>query len=183
MKKAESDMDIIRDLLEKSIKKIRPEYYISNNRNRPRYRERIFCYELYHQLRSCPLGLVTHAEPDKRGHWAIQSKYNPDIIMHIPGTMKHNNCIIEVKTSDKKEGIFADFSKIHTFIQKYNYQIGVFILIGYEANVLEEIIRKNITELNNILETSSHSKILMVSIKEHGQALKIQTLQELLGQV
>ena len=34
----------------------------------PIKRERVYCYELYHQLRCLPLDTTVTAEPDKRGH-------------------------------------------------------------------------------------------------------------------
>ncbi|MCF6191716.1 MAG: hypothetical protein L3J76_01090 [Candidatus Hydrothermae bacterium] len=68
-----------------------------------KYRERIYTYELYHQLRLVieNLGwrLVLHGEMDKRAHTNPDIKNKiPDMILHIPGTHENNLLVLEVKT-------------------------------------------------------------------------------------
>src|SRR5262249_333596 len=69
------------------------------------YRERVYCYELYHQMRSlwpdhCPYYL--NGEVDKRAH-PILTKLGvggiPDLLVHQPGDMAGNYAIIEVKNA------------------------------------------------------------------------------------
>lgn len=67
------------------------------------YRERVYCYELYHQLR-CVLGdsslYELNGEVDKAGHPIIQKALGakkPDLIVHVQGKMAKNLAVIEVK--------------------------------------------------------------------------------------
>jgi len=67
-----------------------------------RFRERIYCYELYHQLRlalQC-FPYTLHGEMDKSGNPIIHKEIGavkPDFILHEPGTMKNNLLVMEVK--------------------------------------------------------------------------------------
>lgn len=63
----------------------------------PIYRERVYCYELYHQLRSiwpkdCEYELS--GEVDKSGHPLIRGnnldRIKPDFLVHVPGDMQGN---------------------------------------------------------------------------------------------
>ena len=73
----------------------------------PVYRERVYCYELYHQMRllqksrtktlnNNPGPLVINGEIDKRGHVLIAPNYNPDFVIHEQGTMLLNHCVRSV---------------------------------------------------------------------------------------
>src|SRR5438093_1468159 len=65
-------------------------------REQPMVRERVYCYELYHQLRNAlpsnfPCKL--HGEVDKLGHSLFRSALEgakPDFIVHVPGRIQHN---------------------------------------------------------------------------------------------
>ena len=75
----------------------------------PQYRERVYCYEFYHQLRCqwdpnfefSPCG-----EIDKRDHAYVQGKHldmiTPDLLVHQPGDMNatSNLLAIEVKPAN-----------------------------------------------------------------------------------
>jgi hypothetical protein len=83
--------------------KIEPHYFqlpVAEGEE-PKYRERVYCYELYHQLR-CILGdnfqfqYKLNGEVDKRGHPIFRKAKKPDFIVHSPGDMKHNLVVIEV---------------------------------------------------------------------------------------
>jgi len=68
----------------------------------PLYRERVYSYELYHQLRVRldDEGLVEHyalsGEIDKGGHPIIRHRCAPDLVFHIPGAAR-NLVVVEVK--------------------------------------------------------------------------------------
>ncbi|MEZ5417441.1 MAG: hypothetical protein R2708_08860 [Vicinamibacterales bacterium] len=76
-------------------------------RESPIYRERVYCYELYHQWRmrwrdQWPYSLS--GEIDKAGHPIVRPNTKPDFLVHDPGTMR-NLLALEVKpanTSIKK---------------------------------------------------------------------------------
>jgi len=67
-----------------------------------RFRERVYCYELYHQLRlalKC-FPYTLQGEMDKNNHPIIHREVGavkPDFILHKPGTMKNNLLVMEVK--------------------------------------------------------------------------------------
>ena len=67
----------------------------------PIKRERAYCYELYHQLRIAlaQTNLVLTGEPDKKRHPAFDRERhpNPDLILHLPGSHRHNASVVEVE--------------------------------------------------------------------------------------
>ena len=75
----------------------------------PQYRERVYCYELYHQLR-CQwdpnFEFSLCGEIDKRGHAYVHGKHldmiTPDLLIHQPGDMNatSNLLVIEVKPAN-----------------------------------------------------------------------------------
>lgn len=64
-----------------------------------KYRERVYCYELYHQLRNRLGDSYTYkvdGELDKRGHPVIKPCI-PDFVVHVPSRMDRNLVVVEVK--------------------------------------------------------------------------------------
>jgi len=105
----------------------------------PQYRERVYCYELYHQLRafipsrSFPYSLS--GEIDKQGHPLIRGNHldnvKPDLAVHVPGDMSRNLCVIEVKPiSAGTKDIANDLRKASEFCRKGGYYSGCFLLYG-----------------------------------------------------
>ena len=82
-----------------------PQHYFQlpvSGREGPIYRERVYCYELCHQLRMLLdedaelKGYVLGGEIDKVGH-AVIRRCAPDFVFHKPGGMENNLVIVEVK--------------------------------------------------------------------------------------
>ena len=100
-------------------------------------RERVYCYELYHQLRiileNKRFMYTLHGEVDKRGHEIIHRNYIPDFIVHIPGRMK-NLVIIEVKSLRKNVKLKHDIDKLKYFIDKVEYYRGIMLVFGNTDN-------------------------------------------------
>lgn len=72
------------------------------------YRERVYCYELYHRWRChwpkvFPFSLL--GEVDKARHPLIPKSPKPDFLVHIPGQMT-NLLIVEIKPKN------ADYTKM-----------------------------------------------------------------------
>ncbi len=98
------------------------------------YRERVYCYEIYHQLRNA-LGnnfrYELDGELDKRGHEIIQGDQKPDFVVHEPGTMDRNLVVIEVKpvtvTVQKLE---KDLCKLKGFLDRAEYYRAIILIYG-----------------------------------------------------
>jgi UDP-2,4-diacetamido-2,4,6-trideoxy-beta-L-altropyranose hydrolase len=103
-----------------------------------KYRERVYCYEAYHQLR-CKLynsDFILFGEEDKRGNDDKTKKYDkiPDFIFHVPGE-ERNYIIIEVKSVLTREvDLEKDYDKIKTFLKKRKYKYGILLIFGYEID-------------------------------------------------
>ena len=95
-------MNEFTDILKQAAASIEGEYFhLPIDGGDPVYRERVYCYELYHQMRarwpeSCEYFL--NGEVDKGGHPYFEKlgSPKPDFIVHIPGT-DNNYAVIEVK--------------------------------------------------------------------------------------
>jgi len=116
----------------------------------PMYRERVYCYELYHQLRCAfgnyPFGLG--GEVDKAGHPHFDdgpyAGSKPDLLVHTPGKMHRNLAIVEVKRATvRRDDIGHDLGKLQWFCDNAAYFGGVFLVYGEvgESDVLERKIR------------------------------------------
>lgn len=118
----------------------------------PAYRERVYCYELYHQMRSrwpnWPFSLA--GEIDKSGHPIIRGdplldRSKPDFLVHVPGTMGRNLAIVEVKPANASPDRMAqDVNKLAAFIQKAGYLAGFILVYGHfgQAGVVSDYVRK-----------------------------------------
>ncbi len=129
------------------------------------YRERVYCYELYHQLR-LQLGdsfdYTLYGEIDKKRHGIIAELVGdkkPDFVVHDPGNMKRNLAIIEVKPVSVVKNLGDlknDLNKTLSFMNKAKYLKGIQLVYGNgETDLPNEILeklRKTIpkTELNFI---------------------------------
>lgn len=121
------------------------------------FRERVYCYELYHQMRklqecmnTAPLygggaydsQIVINGEIDKAGHPVICQNFNPDFVIHLQGSMDKNICVVEVKTNYSKLGITKDFGTITCMMNCYRYECGVFIYVGEKTDCVKAVIRE-----------------------------------------
>jgi hypothetical protein len=106
----------------------------------PVFRERVYCYELYHQMRSrWPSGghHVLNGEIDKRAHPILKklgADYaKPDFLIHTPGAMAGNHAIIEVKHSIAPDGIRKDLTTLDLFVRTVGYQRAIYLIYGWEV--------------------------------------------------
>ena len=103
----EEYINLFRALLVAATDKIHRTYFHLpiDGSNLPIYRERVYCYELYHQLRTIwpddyPFSLG--GEVDKSGHPLFRDHpklrdAKPDLLVHQPGNMDGNLVVLEVK--------------------------------------------------------------------------------------
>ena len=116
--------------------------------------ERIFCYELYHQIRRLQKKLnlndyVIWGEPLKSYFKYIKDGKMPDFLFHKPRT--YDNLIIaEVKMENSLDsGVDDDFEKIENYLKNNNYKIGVFICIGLSSDETREKIKNKLKDKYN----------------------------------
>jgi len=165
------DVDIsdLLQFIEKALNNVGEMYYsimtATHNGQKQIFRERVFCYELYHQMRCLQItnpsffSINIDPEIDKRGHEIIDENINPDFIIHERGTMKKNCAVIEVKVSLDNDDIVDDFQKLCCMINNYNYIIGVFILIN---NNYCKFVEKAREKLKNICFQVAKNKIYVL---------------------
>ena len=101
----------------------------------PVYRERVYCYEFYHQMRCrwpTPCDYVLNGEVDKQQHpeFADRRYPKPDFIVHVPGS--HDNfAVVEVKGPGASAGaIRDDLCKLLRFAQWY--QRSLYLVYGVD---------------------------------------------------
>lgn len=126
-------------LIIQAIQGVDAEYFeLETVENGPIKRERVFCYEMYHQMRllleEANTGDIRlHGEIDKSGHprFRREDQRNPDFVFHIPGTMTGNLAVVEVK-SDLRDhsGIEKDIETILRFLDAPGYKLGVLVFVG-----------------------------------------------------
>ncbi|MDR3404241.1 MAG: hypothetical protein P4L99_17210 [Chthoniobacter sp.] len=106
----------------------------------PVYRERVYCYELYHQMRSrwpdIPQRIT--GEIDKGGHpWIYGDdldRSKPDFTIHVPGKMGPNLLVMEVKCPDPNDDqIVTDLQKLTAFGRLADYPFAYYLLYGIDA--------------------------------------------------
>lgn len=99
----------------------------------PIKRERVYCYELYHQLRIAlnGSGLVLTAEPDKRGNPDFLSgkQPNPDFIFHTPGCHEDNTAVVEVECRLGQKHLTKDLKTLKLMKGK-GYRVLVLLLFA-----------------------------------------------------
>lgn len=101
----------------------------------PQFRERVYCYELYHQVR-CILDdsfpYILHGELDKSGNPMFDRNYIPDFLVHNPGNNSYNLAVMEVKTA----AVFSKFSRFRKDVEKIlkflqnSYFAGIILIYG-----------------------------------------------------
>ena len=113
----------------------------------PIYRERVYCYELFHQLRTfldhddLLTAYVLSGEIDKRGHPIIRPCI-PDFVLHRPGRMD-NLAVMEVKPiNGEDKGFQKDRETLEYFLsEEVGYRVAVQLVYGNDearfARVLE----------------------------------------------
>lgn len=120
-------------------------------------RERVYAYELYHQMRG-PLAAdrelrdyMFSGELDKSGHAIIRVPARnvqgwrsciPDFVLHEPGNMDSNLAVVEVKPANgAAEGIGKDLETLSYFVtDEVGYGIGVELVYGGSERDLDRFI-------------------------------------------
>jgi len=141
----------------------------------PQYRERVYCYELYHCWRChwpsrFPYSLS--GEIDKTGHPIIRGGPKPDFLVHVPGRMK-NLLAMEVKPPNAAiDRMVDDLVKLTTFRRslgtaKENYHAGFFWIYGMDNDGWQEF-RSRL--LKGVAKRADDIDLSLVSCFVHAQA-------------
>lgn len=134
-------MDELTGIIERATEAVDAGYVrLRIDGGRPAYRERVYCYELYHQMRTvwpreCPYTL--NGEVDKRAH-PIMADLGlgqiPDLLVHRPGSMAGNHAIIEVKhVRGTLDGLAKDLETLSAFRLRGGYERAV--LLVYDTSI------------------------------------------------
>jgi hypothetical protein len=114
------------------------------------FRERAYCYELYHQLRIATdnqSDFVIHGEFDKSSHPdfinTVLKQSKPDFLFHIPGGNKSSNrAVIEVKRcSAEKVKIKKDINHLSAFLD-YGYEEAILLVFGRDIEPAKAKLRR-----------------------------------------
>ena len=164
------------DLFKKALPRINPNYFRLTTTYEPSgiVRERVFCYELYHQIRSIMTDdkkLSLNGEIDKQSHkdFDKSDRKNPDFVFHMPGKHDFNVLVVEVKGKllDPRgrplNSIRKDLETIQLFINKYNYRAGLFILYNHS---FKELLEKHGQTIKQLRSDPSSSFIFLLSISK-----------------
>jgi len=113
-------------LIEATCRIAKPYFHVPIDGGDPVYRERVYCYELYHQLRCLwpeSSELLLNGELNKSGHQKLRQlgadRMTPDFLVHMPGHMSSNHAIIEVKRANASpKAIRKDLNTLARFRTK-----------------------------------------------------------------
>lgn len=142
------------------------------------YRERVYCYEIYHQVRILQdnedslikENVDINCEPDKRGNTWFKKSVNPDMIFHKAGNIYENYLVLEVKNSltgrikgpnGNPTGIYKDIINLYHFIKDSNYEMACFYLYGHKVDKIKKAIPKRFKKIQtNYIKNEEEMKIL-----------------------
>ncbi len=134
-------MEQLGDILQQATAAIGREYFLLPIHGAdPVRRERVYCYELYHQMRlrwpgpeSQPYRL--NGEVDKGRHpyfRNLRGKPKPDFLVHVPG-VGDNHAVIEVKSARATvREIRKDLASLCRF-GNFGYRRAIYLVYGAEA--------------------------------------------------
>ena len=159
-------------LIEAGRRMVDPHYFqlpvASEEEGKKVFRERVYCYELYHQLRfilgdSFPYKL--HGEVDKAGHEFIPGAKKPDFIVHDPGDMENNLVTIEVKHIETDvDELENDLRTLRLFLSKEYYR-AILLVYGDNVHDIPETVRSKVISFSRECE----NRILLVWHSGWGQ--------------
>ncbi|MCK5122788.1 MAG: hypothetical protein KAQ87_01400 [Candidatus Pacebacteria bacterium] len=170
MENSKNDFDSFLSYLKEACESVDDSYIEFNIAGSDwKYRERVYCYELYHQLR-CVLGesfpYKLNGEVDKAGHAIVLGKKKPDFIVHVPGEMDKNLVVVEVKLAtaikDEFKKLREDLEKLKRFLNEANYKNAIMLIYG---NIEKDLLRKIKDEFKNIKIEKEEQMLLILHQK------------------
>jgi len=162
-------MEELTQILKTATASLESEYFhLKIDGGDPVYRERVYCYELYHQMRKIWPNISPYylnGEVDKTNHPTLTGfREKPDFLVHVPGDMSKNHAIIEVKQTKTKGTKFKkDLEKLTRFRNEAHYKRAIFLIYGREIDAKELIkkIRKSAKSIDDLanIEIWFHNEV------------------------
>lgn len=155
-------MNEFNNVLMSATKNISKEYFstkiMANGCVKEVYRERVYCYELYHQIRRQweSGGVVEfYGEFDKSGSSFYAGtglqRVKPDFLIHLPGNAENNHIAMEVKSSAvRRPDLQKDIEKLIKLTDDHGFKFGVYLIYGKNATTKGEIANECIDDRSNI---------------------------------
>jgi len=142
-----------------------------------RYFERVYCYELYHQMRRLMCNNEGFSQFNLTGEAPKGNKKIPDFLIHEPGVENEssNLAIIEVKPVKylQNKFIINDLEKLTSFVIESQYKIGIYLFYGDNDRYFEKIKAK----IYSLASSNPDIKLEKIAIYHHKnfseQAVKI----------
>lgn len=140
-------LDHVVDLLKRATHEIPAEYFRLPVTDIPlgKWRERVYCYELYHQLRciwSKGFRYSLGGEVDKISCPNFREtkipRAKPDLLVHSPGNMRDNLAVIEVKPTVglSTARVRKDIRTLKYFKSNAGYEAGVPLVVWPKRGTL-----------------------------------------------
>lgn len=184
----EADVHAFQEMLCKACRAISQEYMLLpvHGVENPQYRERVYCYELYHQVRlvleDSRFPYFAGGEIDKTGHPLIRNNHldqvKPDLAIHIPGDMGRNLCVVEAKPVNLQndELLADDLRKLTSFRLFGQYQSACFLLYGQRAKDSLETVAARVSAAANRQTHRKHISLPLLTCYWHRNFDKEPTL-------
>ncbi len=166
--------DQLSQTLRLATSKIARDYFqLSIDGGSPIYRERVYCYELYHQMRVLwdeSSDFILNGEVDKSAHPILKGleadHVKPDFLVHTPGDMNGNHAIIEVKHQKAPlNGIRKDLESLALLRERANYERAIYLVYGYDLDVAEWVEKVS-------RASSTFEKLPLIELWFHSDALE-----------
>ena len=159
-------MEELTGIIEEATARVGEEYFrLKIDGGDSIYRERVYCYELYHQMRCwwpTNTPFLVQGEVDKSHHpmflpglWKI-----PDFLIHTPGDRRGNHTVIEVKPAKvnksgsirrNPEGIRKDLKTLSRFMSEARYQRAIYLIYGCKAADFAEHVKEIADEFEELV--------------------------------
>ena len=167
-------------LVTEAAKNVTAGYYkVETANGEQKYRERVFCYELYHQMRERQknyfYGLIINGELDKTGNINYKRE-KPDFVIHVQGTDDRNEAIIEVKNTLQEEDVYKDIGKIDRFIRNHKYKMGIFLTYNQPLSEVEKVIKEI-----RVLRCIENKENIYIIAADNSKNIEVKQLSEIVN--
>ena len=142
--------------------------------------ERVYCYELYHQIRVAMYGFERRSDPNQRlylhselvkviidediaRHFDVLPLNGiriPDFIFHEPNNFNNQIAAIEVKTTPRLSyrDFIDDLNKLSQLRVNYQFQLVIFHCVNIDISRIEDLLLRAV---NENLELDNNIRIIV----------------------